>query len=220
MSIVAIGLFYLHHLKKKKLALKFKWKGNLKWKLRPLYLDGLQGAAEQHVVRRDQRAHRVVMGTYSVDFLQGLDVPHLPSSDRGWGGGGEEREERSTTTRRHWRDAQRRCRLALGAATHDDGAVCRAAVQPVPVDKGRKISRVSSGTAALPTCISWWCSGFALKRKKEKHSGTLVCTVPIRCHRDPQGSSDICRWCRCPTPKEEDKWIIETKEFRFRVEQQ
>lgn len=42
-----------------------------------LYLDGLQGAAEQHVVGRDQRAYRVVMGTDSVDFLQGLDVPHL-----------------------------------------------------------------------------------------------------------------------------------------------
>lgn len=42
-----------------------------------LYLDGLQGAAEQHVVGRHQRAHGVVMGTDSVDFLQGLDVPHL-----------------------------------------------------------------------------------------------------------------------------------------------
>lgn len=68
-----------------------------------------------------------------------------PAQQRSGMGGGE-REERSTTTRRHWRDARRRCRLALRAATHDDGAVCRAAVQPVPVDKGKKISRVSSGT--------------------------------------------------------------------------
>lgn len=42
-----------------------------------LYLDGLEGAAEQHVVGGDQGAHRVVMGTDGVDFLQGLDVPNL-----------------------------------------------------------------------------------------------------------------------------------------------
>lgn len=26
-------------------------------------------------------------------------------------------------------------------------------------------------------------------------------TVPVRCHRDPQGFSDTCRWCRCPIPE-------------------
>ena len=42
-----------------------------------MYLNGLEGAAEQHVVRGDQRAHGVVMSTDSVDFLQSLDVPNL-----------------------------------------------------------------------------------------------------------------------------------------------
>lgn len=42
-----------------------------------LHLDGLQGAAEQHVVGGDQCAYWVVMGTDGIDFLQGLDVPHL-----------------------------------------------------------------------------------------------------------------------------------------------
>lgn len=41
------------------------------------YLDGLQGAAEQHVVGGDQRAHGVVMGTDGVYLLQSLNVPHL-----------------------------------------------------------------------------------------------------------------------------------------------
>lgn len=29
---------------------------------------------------------------------------------------------------------------------------------------------------------------------------TLGYTEPARCHHDPPGFSDICRWCRCPTP--------------------
>lgn len=41
------------------------------------YLDGLEGAAEQHVVGGDQSAHGVVMGTDSIDFLERLNVPHL-----------------------------------------------------------------------------------------------------------------------------------------------
>lgn len=58
---------------------------------------------------------------------------------------------------------------------------------------------------ALLICNRWWCSGFMLKgekkeKNKTKHSVTLVCTVPTRCHRDPQVSSGICKWCRCPTP--------------------
>lgn len=44
------------------------------------YLDGLQGATEEHVVGGYQRAHRVVMGPDSVHLLQVLDVPHL----KGW----------------------------------------------------------------------------------------------------------------------------------------
>lgn len=41
------------------------------------YLNGLEGAAEEHVVGGDQRTNGVVMGTNGVDFLQGLDIPHL-----------------------------------------------------------------------------------------------------------------------------------------------
>lgn len=47
-----------------------------------VYLYGLEGAAEQHVVGRDQRTHRVVMGTDGVHLLQGLDVPHLHTHNR------------------------------------------------------------------------------------------------------------------------------------------
>lgn len=118
---------------KNNFCLKFKWKGNVKRKRRSLYLDGLQGAAEQHVVRRDQRAHRVVMGTYSVDFLQGLDVPHLRRLGRRRG---KKREQHVGMDGTHGDGAG----LALGAATHDDGAVRGAAVQPVPVDKGKNIT--------------------------------------------------------------------------------
>lgn len=42
-----------------------------------MYLDGFEGAAEQHIVGGDQSTYRVVMGTDGIDFLQGLDVPHL-----------------------------------------------------------------------------------------------------------------------------------------------
>lgn len=56
---------------------------NIYWNISctQLYLNGLEWAAEQHVVGGDQCAYRVVMGTDSIDFLQGLDVPHLRSSN-------------------------------------------------------------------------------------------------------------------------------------------
>lgn len=32
---------------------------------------------------------------------------------------------------------------------------------------------------------------------------TPGCTEPVRCHHDPRGFSDTCRWCRCPIPEGE-----------------
>lgn len=42
-----------------------------------LYLNGLQGATEEHVVGGHECAHRVVVGPDGVHFLQVLDIPYL-----------------------------------------------------------------------------------------------------------------------------------------------
>lgn len=81
----------------------------------------------------------------------------------------------------------------------------------------KKYDESASGRGLL-MCISW-CSCLRWSERKNP-SVTLVCTVPIRCHRDPRGSSGICRWCRCPTPNGEHRRVKLRKEFRFRVKQQ
>lgn len=60
------------------------------------------------------------MGTDGIDFLQGLDVPHLY-------------KEQSGETWMPWMEQKRSIRSKGMEVTDDDGAVCRAAVQLVSV---------------------------------------------------------------------------------------
>lgn len=94
-----------------------------------LYLNGLEGAAEQHVVGGDKCTNGVVMGTDCIDFLQGLDVPHLHKTHGG------ETKKHSYITHRNF-STQLKCasfpfkkRVSREVnITHNDGAVCRATV--------------------------------------------------------------------------------------------
>lgn len=142
MILVAIGLFYLHHLKKKHLPWNSSEKGT--WSESSAHCTLMAFREPLNNMLCDETSvHTGLSWARIVLTFCRVWMSHTCAAAIGDGEGGG---ERSTTTRWHWRDARRRCRLALGAATHDDGAVCRAAVQPVPVDKGKKISRVSSGT--------------------------------------------------------------------------
>lgn len=89
-----------------------------------LYLDGLEGPAEQHVVGRNQSTHWVVVGSDSVDLLQGLDVPHL--------------RKMHSSTCNHFTFSSKKTGSRDERVTYNNGAVSRAAVQPVSVETKTK----------------------------------------------------------------------------------
>lgn len=91
-----------------------------------LYLNRLEGAAEQHVVGGDQCTYRVVMSTDSIDFLQGLDVPHLCNIHT------QQKDINITSIAYANKSNGASFLLQRGSrkvnVTYDDGAVCRTTV--------------------------------------------------------------------------------------------
>ena len=73
----------------------------------------------------DKCTHWVVMGTDSIDFLQGLDVPHLRETRSG-----ETRKDRRKNCSKHITEERSR----EVDVTYDDGAVGGATVQPVAME--------------------------------------------------------------------------------------
>lgn len=84
------------------------------------------------------------MGTDGIDFLQGLDVPHLY-------------KEQSGETWMPWMEQKRSIRSKGMEVTDDDGAVCRAAVQLVSVKTKQRFALIRKAEQCFIThCNYCW----------------------------------------------------------------